>query len=144
MLNAFLLLLLAAGQLELLVTFVNRLHGYRIRGPALRWVRDFHELLIVVLPLGIAWLVGRHGAMLLAWGSWSQLPTGWLIYFSICGLGALGLVYSAIRYALRSVPASQVSNHTNVVDVAAELGFKPLGSGPYRAMARFPLNEIFQ
>ena len=144
MLNAFLLLLLAAGQLELLVTFVNRLHGYRIRGPALRWVRDVHELLIVLLPLGMAWLVGWHGARLLAGGSWSELPIGWLIYFSICGLGTLGMVYSAIRYARRYLPAAQLSNHTNVVDVAERLGFRPLGRGPYRAMARFPLNQIFQ
>jgi predicted MPP superfamily phosphohydrolase len=144
MFNAFLLLLLAAGQLELLVTLVNRLHGYRIRGPALRWVRDVHELLIVLLPVAIAWLVGWHGARLLAGGSWSELPIGWLIYLSICGLGTLGMVYSAIRYALRRLPAAQLSNHTNVVDVAEQLGFRPLGHGPYRAMAKFPWNQIFQ
>src|SRR5581483_7482845 len=144
MFNAIVLLLLAAGQLELLVTLVNRLHGYRIRGLALRWLRDVHELLIVSLPFIVAWLVGWHGARLLAGGSWSQLPIGWLIYFSVCGLGTLGLLYSALRYAWRRLPASQLSNHTNVVDVAEQLGFRPLGSGPYRAMTRFPWNEIFQ
>lgn len=144
MLNALLLLLLAAGQLELLVTFVNRLHAYRIRGPALRWVRDLHELLIVLMPVLMAWLVGWHGQRLLAGGSWSQLPVGWLIYLSICGLGTLGMFYSGVRYALRCLPAAQLSNHSRVVDVADELGFRPLGRGPYRAMARLPRNQIFQ
>jgi predicted MPP superfamily phosphohydrolase len=144
MLNAFLLLLLAAGQFELLVTFVNRLHGYRIRGPALRWVRDVHELLIVSLPVAMAWLIGWHGQRLLAGGTWSQLPIGWLVYLSICGLGTLGMFYSAIRYALRRLPAAQLSNHTQVVDVAQQLGFRPLGDGPYRAMARLPWNQVFQ
>ena len=144
MLNALILLLLAAGQLELMVTLVNRLHAYRIRGPALRIVRDVHELLILLLPVLLAWLVGWHGASLLAEGSWSHLPLGWQIYLSICGLGTLGLIYSAIRYAVRRLPAAQLSNHTQVVDVAGELGFRPFGRGPYRALARLPLNQIFE
>jgi uncharacterized protein len=144
MLNALLLLVLAAGQLELLVTLVNRLHGCRIRGPALRWVRDIHELLIVFLPVAIAWFIGWHGARLLAGGTWSELPIGWRLYLSICALGTLGLVLSAIRYAWRRLPAAQLSNHTQVVDVAKELGFRPLGRGPYRAMARLPKNQIFE
>lgn len=144
MLNALILLLLAVGQLELLVTLVNRLHAYRIRGPALRWARDIHELLIVFLPVAMAWLIGWHGARLLAGGSWSQLPIGWLVYLSICGLGTVGLFASAVRYLRRRLPAAQLSNHTKVVDVAEQIGFRPLGRGPYRAMARLPLNQIFQ
>ncbi|HVX14839.1 MAG TPA: metallophosphoesterase [Pirellulales bacterium] len=144
MLNALLLLLLAAGQLELIVTLVNRLHAYRIRGSALRVVRDVHELLIVLLPVLLAWLVGWHGAKLLAGGSWLQLPVGWKIYLALCGLGTLGMVYSAIRYACRRAPTAQVSNHTHVVDVANELGFRPIGNGPYRTLARLPRNQVFE
>jgi predicted MPP superfamily phosphohydrolase len=144
MFNALLLLLLAAGQIELMVTLVNRLHAYRIRGPALRIVRDIHELLIVLLPVALAWLVGWHGARLLAGGNWSQLPLGWQIYLAICGLGTLGMVYSAVRFALRRLPAAQLSNHTQVVYVAGQLGFRPLDRGPYRLLARLPLNQIFE
>jgi uncharacterized protein len=144
MLNAIILVLLAAGQLELLVTFVNRLHAYRIRGPALRWVRDLHELLIVLLPVLLAWLVGWQGARLLAGGSWSDVPAGWLLYLGLCGLGTLGMLYSAVRYAVRRSPMVQLSNHSQVIDVAEQLGFRPLAGGPYRAMARLPLNQIFQ
>jgi predicted MPP superfamily phosphohydrolase len=144
MFNFVVLLLLAAGQLEILVTLVNRLHAYRIRGPALRAARDIHELLIVFLPLLLAWLVGKHGARLLAEGNWWSLPLAWRIYLSICALGTLGMAYSALRFARRRLPKLQLSNHTRVVDVAEELGFSPLGEGPYRLLARLPLNQIFQ
>lgn len=144
MLNAVILLLLAAGQFELMVTLVNRLHAYRIRGSALRWVRDIHELLILLLPVFMAWIVGWHGTRLLAGGSWSELPAGWLIYLALCGLGTLGMVYSALRFALRKLPAAQLSNHTQVVDVAEELGYRPLGTGPYSSLARLPRNQLFQ
>lgn len=144
MLNALILLLLAAGQFELMVTLVNRLHAYRIRGPALRWVRDIHELLILLLPVFMAWVVGWHGTRLLAGGAWSELPIGWLVYLGICGLGTLGMLCSAGRFALRKLPALQLSNHTHVVDVAKELGYRPLGKGPYSSLARLPRNQLFE
>lgn len=42
------------------------------------------------------------------------------------------------------MPAAQLSNHTHVVNVAQDLGFRPLGRGPYRTMARLPRNQIFE
>ncbi|HVA47506.1 MAG TPA: metallophosphoesterase [Pirellulales bacterium] len=144
MLNALILFLLAAGQFELMVMLVNRLHAYRIRGPALRWVRDLHELLILLLPVFMAWVVGWHGTRLLAGGSWLALPIGWFVYLAICGMGTLGMFYSAVRYALRSLPAAQLSNHTHVVNVAEQLGYRPLGDGPYASLTRLPGNQLFQ
>lgn len=144
MLNALLLLLLAAGQLELLVTLVNRLHACRIHGPALRLLRDTHELLIVLMPVALAGLLGWHGAELLADGSWRQLPWAWRVYLSICALGAAGMIYSALRYAWRRPPQAQRSNHTHVRRVSDELGHKPVGAGPYRLLTRVPFNQIFE
>lgn len=144
MLNVLLLLLLAAGQLELLVTLVNRLHAYRIHGPALRLVRDTHEIMIVLMPVLLAWLVGWHGSKILAEGSWRQLPLAWKIYLCVCGLGTAGMFYSAVRYAWRGLPAAQLSNHTQVRNVSDVLGYKPIGQGPYRLLARVPFNQIFE
>lgn len=144
MLNALLLLLLAAGQLELLVTLVNRLHACRIHGPALRLLRDTHELLIVFMPVLLAWLVGWHGSKILAEGSWGQLPLAWQVYLFICGLGTAGMIYSAIRFAWRRPPTAQLSNHTQVRKVSDELGYKPIGTGPYRSLTRLPFNQIFE
>jgi hypothetical protein len=41
------------------------------------------------------------------------------------------------------LPKAQVSNHSETVDIAAELGHRPIGPGPYQALARMPGNEQF-
>jgi predicted MPP superfamily phosphohydrolase len=41
-------------------------------------------------------------------------------------------------------PAVLLSNHTHCVDLAAELGYKPVGRGKYRLLARLPGNEVFR
>jgi predicted MPP superfamily phosphohydrolase len=45
---------------------------------------------------------------------------------------------------LRPPPAALTSNHTRTVDVAAELGYRPVGRGKLRHMACLPGNEVFQ
>lgn len=144
MLNALILLLLAIGQFELLVALVNRLHALRIRGPALRWVRDVHEVLIVALPLVLAWLLAVGGAQLTFGDGWTKLPWFWAAYLGLCGLGSVGFFVSAMRSARRRVPAAQVSNDSRSVDLAQRLGYRPLARGPYRMLARLPRNEIFR
>ena len=144
MLNALILLLLAIGQFELMVALVNRLHALRIRGPALRWVRDIHEVLIVALPLVLAWLLAVGGAQLAFGEGWTKLPWFWAAYLGLCALGSFGFFASAMRSARRRVPDAQVSNDSRCVDLAQRLGYRPLASGPYRMLARLPLNEIFR
>src|SRR5437764_508652 len=45
---------------------------------------------------------------------------------------------------LRPRPPALVSNHTETVDVARELGFKPVGQGKHRRLAALPFNQVFQ
>src|SRR5262249_1945053 len=45
---------------------------------------------------------------------------------------------------LRRRPAVLVSNHTRMIDVAAELGDSPVGDGRYSKLTRLPGNQIFQ
>lgn len=144
MLNAFLLMLLAIGQFELMVAAVNRLHALRIRGPTLRWVRDIHEVLIVTLPLVLAWLLGLGGSRLASGEGWTQLPWFWTAYLGVCALGTLGFFASAARFARRRIPAAQLANDSRCVDLAERLGYRPLAPGPYRLFARLPGNEIFR
>jgi uncharacterized protein len=139
-----LLLLLAVGQFEILVTLVNRLHAFRFRGPTMRCVRDLHEVLLVALPLGLAWLLATQGASLLDSGGWSQLPLAWMIYLAICAAGTVGFFVSVARHLLRRRPKSVIERHSMVVDLAARLGYRPLGRGPYRLLAKLPINEIFR
>jgi predicted MPP superfamily phosphohydrolase len=96
------------------------------------------------MPVLLAWLVGWHGSKIFAEGSWRQLSPIWQAYLCLCGLGTVGMVYSAVRYAWRGLPKAQISNHTHVRRVSDDLGYKPLGKGPYRLMARVPFNQIFE
>ncbi|HEX7448541.1 MAG TPA: hypothetical protein VF306_13400, partial [Pirellulales bacterium] len=144
MLNALLLLLLAIGQFELMVAAVNRLHALRLRGPTLRWVRDLHEMLIIALPMVLAWLVGVGGWRLASSEDTRALPWWWTVYLGVCALGTIGFIVSAARFARRRIPAAQLSNDSRLVDLAQRLGYRPLARGPYRMLARLPRNEIFR
>jgi predicted MPP superfamily phosphohydrolase len=65
-------------------------------------------------------------------------------YALACAL--IGLVYlplvTIVRFRHR--PAALLSNHTSTIDVAARLGYKPVGEGKYRSLAHLPGNEVFQ
>jgi predicted MPP superfamily phosphohydrolase len=54
------------------------------------------------------------------------------------------LPFVTLRRRLRRPPAALESNHTQTVDIAAELGYFPAGSGKNRLLARLPGNEPFR
>jgi len=143
-LNLFLFLILTAGHTELIVVLVNRLHAKRIRCGTLRQIRHIHDLMIPLFPLLIIWFVGLRGPELLRGGSWSELSIGWEIVFGICTFGFVGLCYSSVRSLLYRIPKTQLSNHSQTIDIAERLGFRPLGDGPFRLLTRIPGNEIFR
>jgi predicted MPP superfamily phosphohydrolase len=66
-------------------------------------------------------------------------------YLVVC-LAVAYVVLPAVTLARmrRRPPAALASNHTEVVDVARELGHVPLGNGKHRLTARLPGNEVFQ
>lgn len=142
--NLCLLAVLAAGHAELLVTLVNRVHALPVPCGRLRHLRHVHDVLIPAFPIALVWWVGIRGPGLLAGGSWADIPWGWRIYLSICGVGVLGLCWSAVRWCLRTIPEVQISNHTEVIDIAARLGRRPVGAGPFRALLHVPGNQAFQ
>lgn len=142
--NAGLLLVLVAGHTEILVALINRVHAARLPCGTLRQLRHVHDVLVPGFPLVVLWFVGFGGPRLLAGGSWSELPTGWMIYFAVCSLGAIGLLYSTVRHLTRKRPALVTSNDSRIVDVEKELNDRPLGDGPFRWLTRVPGNQQFQ
>lgn len=72
----------------------------------------------------------------------SALVAGYLV---VC-LAVAYVVLPAVTLARlgRRPPAALASNHTEVVDVARELGHVPLGNGKHRLTALLPGNEVFQ
>ena len=64
----------------------------------------------------------------------------WLCWLTAAVLFPATTVYNRlIRH-----PAALLSNHTQTVDIAKELGFKPLGLGKRRHLARLPFNQCFE
>lgn len=136
--------LLSAGNAELMVVLVNRLHALPIPCRTLRHVRHLHDLLIPGFPLLLVWSLGFRGPQLLVGGNWSDVPLGWTVYLALCALGVLSLLSSVIRHLFRRAPATLLSNHTRLVDVADELGTPPIGDGPFRWLIRVPGNQVFE
>lgn len=142
--NVLSFLLLIAGHTELVVTVVNQVHARRIGCRALRRIRHVHDVLIPAFPLALVWGVGIRGPGLLRGGSWWQLPLGWTVYLGLCLLGTVVLAISAVRWLRRTVPHLQLANHSQFVDIEDRLGYRPIGDGPFRWLARWPGNEAFR
>jgi hypothetical protein len=123
---------------------VNRAHALPLRCATLRHIRHVHDAVIALFPLALYWFVGLRGPKLLAGGSWHELPAGWWAYFGLCTVGLVSLFVSSVRYHLRRRPVQVTVSDPRVVDVAAEIGGRPLGDGPFRWLARFPGNEVFR
>jgi uncharacterized protein len=143
-LNLLILALLTAGHTEILVTFINRIESLPFPKQVLRSLRLVEDLVILAFPFVAIYAVGLGGAGILRGGRWSDLPIGWLVYFSLCACGCVGLVVSTVRWWGLRPPALQLSNHSRTVDVTQTLGYPPVGPGLVRVFARLPQNQIFQ
>jgi predicted MPP superfamily phosphohydrolase len=77
------------------------------------------------------------------------LEDGWqtalVFYGMVCCFVGLG-VFPAVTLGrnLKRRPAALVDHHSRTVDVAARLGYRPVGRGKYRLLARLPANEVFR
>ena len=83
---------------------------------------------------------GNPGGILFG-RSWSSLSPLWLVYFAVCGGGLFALFSSVLRWRLRRLPPVQISNHSRTVDIAARLGYKPVGKKGHHYLAFLPGNE---
>ncbi len=140
-LNFLALLLLSIGQAVVLVAFVNRSHALRLHHERLRMIRHVHDLLVPLFPVLLFWCLGFSGPRLLFGGSWSDVGWGWRVYLFVCALGVIGLGFSTLRHWLHRRPAVLESNHSQIVDVAAEFDRPLIGHAPFAWMLRLPLNE---
>lgn len=143
-LNLLTLSLLVAGHTTLWVTFVNRTHALPIHCGTLRHFRHLHDVMIPVFPVVLLWRVGLTGPSLLRGGSWNALGPFWGGILTICAAGTLWLGYVIVRGMTRQLPPLLLSNHSRYLDLARDLGRKPIGDGPYQSLARLPWNEQYQ
>ena len=133
------------GHVAILVASHNFWYGLKLPRAAVEAMHVLH---------GLAALAGLFGLWLLTGGdvlNVFQSPEHdlWRIalgtYIVLCWLAAfVAFPALTIRRRLRGQPAVLVSNHTHTVDVAKRLGFKPIGLGMFRHLARLPGNEVFR
>jgi uncharacterized protein len=127
------------GHVALLIFLLSR--WYALPLPRMM-LRGFRALVAVAIAVGPPWLLTVFGLDVVhAWRSGPVMA----IYLSTCWIIGLGIVPSLTIYRLlRKRPQALLGNHTRTLDVAHELGYKPIGRGKYRHLARLPWNEIFQ
>jgi predicted MPP superfamily phosphohydrolase len=101
-------------------------------------------LAIIAFPIGLVWFAGIRGPGLLLGGSWTALPVILQGYLFVCGCAAAVLPFVAVARAMRPLPAAQLSNHSRALDVAHDLGYRPVGRGPHRLLTMLPGNELFR
>ncbi len=142
--NALLLLAWYAGHCELWTAALNRVYANAwSRRRLKRWRRWHDGSLCLFPPLLVAW-VGFFRPGVLVGGEWNDLGLGWSGYALLCGCGTLSLIVHAIWRVLRPRPASITRRDSRIVDLARQLGGRPIGAGRHQGMARLPLNQAFQ
>jgi predicted MPP superfamily phosphohydrolase len=143
----------AVGHVAILAYAINLLYGTRFRGLHITLARNLLGLLVLaglfwIVVDGGWWTVDGEGILGTSLSTVHRPPSTLLrIYVALCWVVGLVLVpLVTVRRWLRRTPAQQLSNHTLTVDVAGQLGRRPLGSGSLRNrwLAYFPGNQIFQ
>lgn len=142
---SFLVFLLAwVGHGYLLMLSLNFTYAHPFHRRVLKAQRQLWGLLLVAGPALFALLVGTD---LLALGrdAWNEgsylVPVAGAWLCVLAGLG-FGLV-TAYRLVPRR-PAVLLDERTETLDVAKELGHRPVGDGKYRKLAGLAMNDIFR
>ncbi|MGE5192209.1 MAG: metallophosphoesterase [Deltaproteobacteria bacterium] len=143
-LNVIVFCALTMGHAALIVAIVNRVHGWPLPVRVLHRVRQGHDLVIVILPVAFACLAGFRGPRLFFGGSWHELSFPLLVYLAVCGAVALALPAVAVYRRLAGSAELQIGGQSTEIDLARELGFRPVGRGPYRLFTHVPGNEFLK
>lgn len=132
----------ALGNTALLVVSLNWWYGNPLPKRLLQLLRGLHGLAVVAVPAAVAALWGFDLVYAVRTGALPVVVQGhvWLCW----GMGLVVLPLVTLRRNLRRPAAALVSNHTRWVNVAKELGGKPVGRGKYAILSRLPGNECFQ
>jgi predicted MPP superfamily phosphohydrolase len=134
----------AVGHVALLSFSLNWWYGHALPQRFLHAVRQVHGLLVLVglSALILAWLRGFAPRQALASDSVAEMAAGaYVLGCRIVGLGILPVVTLQRWFARR--PAALVAERARTVDVAEQLGYRPIGHGKHRRLATLPGNQVF-
>ncbi len=140
---ALLLILAALGHLVVWITLGNIVHGTALPWRAIRVLTKLSHLAMVSGWTVVALLAWRGVAdPRVAWGAWAG-PLA--VYGLVCvATAAVPFpLWLARRLTVRPSP-HLIDNHSTVVDVARQLGQRPMQPGWQAWVARAPGNDVWQ
>lgn len=144
LLNALALLAWYAGHCELWTAGLNQVYARPwSRRRLTRW-RFWHDWSLILFPLLLVGVVGLWRPGVLVGGDWNDLDWPGRVYLVPCAVGLTSLVLNSAWRTIRPRPAAVRKEESRVIDVAAELGERPIGNGRHQGMARLWFNETFQ
>ena len=142
--NACLLLAWYAGHCELWTAWLNRVYANPWPRRRLdRWRRWHDGALLLGPPLLLGWIGCWRPGVLLG-GRWTEMDLPWKVYATLCALGFVSLVANSVWRRLRPQPRAIVGRESQVLDLADQLGGRPIGSGRHQGMARLGFNQAFE
>jgi predicted MPP superfamily phosphohydrolase len=133
------------GHTSLLIWSINWWYGLALPHRFLFCLRLFFVGLILLGVATFSWSYVHSAWSVEAFSAPGLAHPAAHVYVLVCGLiGLVGLPLLTLWRLCRGRPAALLSNHTATVDVAARLGYKPVGHGKYHVLAHLPGNEIFR
>jgi predicted MPP superfamily phosphohydrolase len=139
----FLFLGACLGHLVLMTRCHNWWYGLGLPRGTGKVIHLGHAALIFALPIALYAAWGWHLAGLFELSSAGLAQRATAAYVLVCALaGYVILPAVTLRHLLRHEPV--VERHTEVIDVARELGYRPVGADRHRWLAYLPGNELFE
>ena len=135
------ILVLLAG---VATTGLSRLSALPLSGKVLRRLLAGYFLMMIVASAGLAGLLVLAALTPNAGPDRGAAPVYWLPGLALGGASAmLGLVVVGQRRRRGIVRSGLLAGGQSAVDIAARLGYRPIGAGRHQRLARLPLNEQF-
>jgi len=140
-----LVLLAFLGHAALWVGFVNRIHATGASRSVVKLFSTSGHLLLAGLPIAAAGIWWNSDQSLRAWlTEAAQCPAIWF-YLELCWLIAVVTIVLWIhRNLLTATPQAVLSRRTTTLDIAAELGHKPLNGWLASGLSFVPSNQVLR
>jgi uncharacterized protein len=129
------------GHTALLVYFINRLYSLPLPRKFLSYSRRLDGL-TALAGYGLFGWTFLLGQLTDFYPPWDEAVAGYALLCCLVGYAVLPLVL--LERLLAKPPAALADNHTEILDVARELGYRPAGDGKHRHVALMPGNQVFQ
>jgi predicted MPP superfamily phosphohydrolase len=121
-----------------LTILLNIVYSYPVHRLILRVIRTLVAAIVFAFPVAAYWSLCEAN-------TWHDVSVPVLIYIGMCLTVSLIILPGLTLYRnVRRRPS--VVNHqlSHVVDIAAELGYRPLGFGKHWRWARLPFNQLLE